>query len=176
MQDELDRKHKSEGMEAHDEERDALRDLDKAKAIKDREDESIGMHDYDSRHHHIEKDRDIKGGIDNTGFPNLLREIDKLHLRERVGQLYSELDPEHIPELADHMEDIRDIQDDLKDLEKAIRVGADRYDKVNDDLKRQKDSNTKLMYEQLRRSEDELAKKDPSSVLSEQLKHIQLDD
>ena len=174
MQNAEDRKHESEGMRVHDDERDALKDLEQARQIKDREDESIGMERHD--HHHIDKDPDIKGGIDNTGFPHLLREIKKMHLRERVGQLYSELDPDHLPELADHMEEIRDLQDDLKDLEHAARVGADRYDKVSDDLKKQRDTNTKLMYEQLRRSENDLLKKDPSSKLDDKLEHITLDE
>ena len=54
MQNLEDRKHESEGMRVHDDERDALNDLEKARQIKDREDESIGMERYDKHHdeHH----------------------------------------------------------------------------------------------------------------------------
>ena len=54
MQNAEDRKHESEGMRVHDEERDALKDLEKARQIKDREDESMGMERYDKHHdeHH----------------------------------------------------------------------------------------------------------------------------
>lgn len=54
MQNAEDRKHESEGMHVHDDERDALKDLEQARQIKDREDESIGMERYDKHHdeHH----------------------------------------------------------------------------------------------------------------------------
>ena len=54
MQNAEDRKHESEGMHVHDDERDALKDLEQARQIKDREDESIGTERYDKHHdeHH----------------------------------------------------------------------------------------------------------------------------
>ena len=61
MQNAEDRKHESEGMHVHDDERDALKDLEQARQIKDREDESIGMERYDKHHdeHHDERHDDI---------------------------------------------------------------------------------------------------------------------
>lgn len=160
-----DRRDERDGMEAHNDLQDAL---EKAKEANHLEDEE--------HHPHIEADHDIKTGTDEKGVPNILREIDKFHLLERIGQLYTELNQDHIPELADHIEDMHGVKDDVKRLIEAVHNCVIAFDKTAEDLKRQKDSNTKLMYEQLRRSEDDFAKHDPNSELDEKLKHVDVDD
>lgn len=73
-------------------------------------------------------------------------------LVDAIGDLYSSLPQERIPELADHMGDMKDVRDRVSKVLKALDLAIADGDKKADENKKLADANTKLMFDQLKSS------------------------
>lgn len=86
-------------------------------------------------------------------------------LVDAVGDLYSSLPQERIPELADHMQDMKAVRERVSKVLKALDLAIADGDKKADENKKLADANTKLMFDQLK-----------SSGKSEEIKKEESDD
>lgn len=73
-------------------------------------------------------------------------------LVDAIGDLYSSLPQERIPELADHMGDMKAVRDRVSKVLKALDLAIADGDKKTDENKKLADANTKLMFDQLKSS------------------------
>ena len=73
-------------------------------------------------------------------------------LVDAVGDLYSSLPQERIPELADHMQDMKAVRERVSKVLKALDLAIADGDKKADENKKLADANTKLMFDQLKSS------------------------
>lgn len=84
-------------------------------------------------------------------------------LVDAVGDLYSSLPQERIPELADHMQDMKAVRERVSKVLKALDLAISDGDKKADENKKLADANTKLMFDQLKSSgKSEETKKEES--------------
>lgn len=84
-------------------------------------------------------------------------------LVDAVGDLYSSLPQERIPELADHMQDMKAVRERVSKVLKALDLAIADGDKKADENKKLADANTKLMFDQLKSSgKSEETKKEES--------------
>lgn len=84
-------------------------------------------------------------------------------LVDAVGDLYSSLPQERIPELADHMQDMKVVRERVSKVLKALDLAIADGDKKADENKKLADANTKLMFDQLKSSgKSEETKKEES--------------
>lgn len=84
-------------------------------------------------------------------------------LVDAVGDLYSSLPQERIPELADHMQDMKAVRERVSKVLKALNLAIADGDKKADENKKLADANTKLMFDQLKSSgKSEETKKEES--------------
>lgn len=83
-------------------------------------------------------------------------------LVDAVGDLYSSLPQERIPELADHMQDMKVVRERVSKVLKALDLAIADGDKKADENKKLADANTKLMFDQLKSGKFEEKKKEES--------------
>ena len=84
-------------------------------------------------------------------------------LVDAIGDLYSSLPQERIPELADHMQDMKVVRERASKVLKALDLAIADGDKKADENKKLADANTKLMFDQLKSSgKSEETKKEES--------------
>ena len=83
-------------------------------------------------------------------------------LVDAVGDLYSSLPQERIPELADHMQDMKAVRERVAKVLKALDLAIADGDKKADENKKLADANTKLMFDQLKSGKSEEKKKEES--------------
>lgn len=84
-------------------------------------------------------------------------------LVDAIGDLYSSLPQERIPELADHMQDMKAVRERASKVLKALDLAIADGDKKADENKKLADANTKLMFDQLKSSgKSEETKKEES--------------
>lgn len=84
-------------------------------------------------------------------------------LLDAIGDLYSSLPQERIPELADHMQDMKVVRERVSKVLKALDLAIADGDKKADENKKLADANTKLMFDQLKSSgKSEETKKEES--------------
>lgn len=84
-------------------------------------------------------------------------------LVDAIGDLYSSLPQERIPELADHMQDMKAVRERVSKVLKALDLAIADGDKKADENKKLADANTKLMFDQLKSSgKSEETKKEES--------------
>ena len=83
-------------------------------------------------------------------------------LVDAVGDLYSSLPQERIPELADHMQDMKAVRERVSKVLKALDLAIADGDKKADENKKLADANTKLMFDQLKSGKSEEKKKEES--------------
>lgn len=84
-------------------------------------------------------------------------------LVDAIGDLYSSLPQERIPELADHMGDMKTARERVAKVLKALDLAIADGDKKADENKKLADANTKLMFDQLKSSgKSEETKKEES--------------
>ena len=82
---------------------------------------------------------------------------------DAIGDLYSSLPQERIPELADHMCDMKTARERVARVLKALDLAIADGDKKADENKKLADANTKLMFDQLKSSgKSEETKKEES--------------
>ena len=84
-------------------------------------------------------------------------------LVDAIGDLYSSLPQERIPELADHMQDMKGVRERVSKVLKALDLAIADGDKKAGENKKLADANTKLMFDQLKSSgKSEETKKEES--------------
>lgn len=96
-------------------------------------------------------------------LPELIANIDDLELGSKIGALYADLGEDAIPALADHMEEMDAVKAKADALVEEVKTLKEMYINQSEELKQQKDANTKLMYERLR-SVDETSKAEDEAL------------
>ena len=86
-------------------------------------------------------------------IPDLLESLDDLDLVNVIGSLY-DLGEDNAPIIADHLEEMESVQDRVSELIDDTKALVQAYKDQSEELAKQKEANTKLMYERLRRAEN----------------------
>lgn len=88
-------------------------------------------------------------------IPEILTSLEDDTLATSVAGILADLDSEAIPDITDRLELVEAVQGNLNDVTGAIKGLIDEYNKVSEELARQKEANTKLMYERINKKEAE---------------------
>lgn len=88
-------------------------------------------------------------------IPSILTDLEDDTLATSVAGILADLDSEAIPDITDRLKIVDDVQGNLSAVTMAIKGLIEQYNTLSDDLARQKEANTKLMYERINRKEAE---------------------
>lgn len=109
-------------------------------------------------------DVNVEDRAEGMDFRSVAEEEKKAEtsLVDAIGDLYSSLPQERIPELADHMGDMKTARERVAKVLKALDLAIADGDKKADENKKLADANTKLMFDQLKSGKSEEKKKEES--------------
>lgn len=88
-------------------------------------------------------------------IPELLTGLESDTLSNAIADILADLDSEAIPDITDRLEKVEAVQSTVTDISSAIKVLIDEFNKQSEELARQKEANTKLMYERINKKEAE---------------------
>lgn len=110
------------------------------------------------------KDTKLEEHAEGMDFRDVANDEKKAEtsLVDAVGDLYSSLPQERIPELADHMQDMKAVRERVSKVLKALDLAIADGDKKADENKKLADANTKLMFDQLKSGKSDEKKKEES--------------
>lgn len=93
--------------------------------------------------------------LEKYEIPSILTDLEDDTLATSVAGILADLDSEAIPDITDRLKIVDDVQGNLSAVTMAIKGLIEQYNALSDDLARQKEANTKLMYERINRKEAE---------------------
>lgn len=96
-------------------------------------------------------------------IPEILTNLADDTLASSVAGILADLDSEAIPDITDRLETVENVQSNLNDITGAVKGLIEAYKSTSEELARQKEANTKLMYERINKKEAE-EKKDAEEL------------
>lgn len=98
-------------------------------------------------------------------FPEKIANIGEMNLADRAGSFYSDLSEEAVPLVAEKLEDMKAFQQDLNDVTEGAESLMATIEQQETEIKKLQDTNTKLMFSQLKQEK----KPDPETEDQEEL-------
>lgn len=109
-------------------------------------------------------------------IPSILTDLEDDTLATSVAGILADLDSEAIPDITDRLELVEAVQGKLNDVTGAIKGLIAEFNSVSEELARQKEANTKLMYERINKKEAEEKKEaeDLEDAIDEAVENIDI--
>lgn len=109
-------------------------------------------------------------------MPDILKNLNINDYSSRVADILSDLNAEAIPDITDRLEKVDLIITDLDTLSGAVVELVDAYNAQSEELLKQKEANTRLLYDRVHRDEANAKQEEEkiSDVINDAVENIDI--
>lgn len=109
-------------------------------------------------------------------MPDILKNLNINDYSSQVADILSDLNAEAIPDITDRLEKVDLIITDLDTLSGAVVELVDAYNAQSEELMKQKEANTRLLYDRVHRDEANAKEEEEkiSDVINDAVENIDI--